>query len=191
MVKIVLVKKNGDLQNSIIKKYELEDLCKKCGYRKQDNFKFQINWAVTINKENYNIELYGKDVGRANFENKYDFPPPVDTLLLFGDCLLLNRGKDGDVVDLVKDDWEKVYEYLFGGFEDLDATAAEDENEEDELDDIPDSMKTKEGYLKDGFVVDDPSDNSTKESEESQELSDDEDNMSELEEEEYEYDVAP
>ena len=149
MVKIVLVKKNGDLQNSIIKKYELEDLCKKCGYRKQDNFKFQINWAVTINKENYNIELYGKDVGRANFENKYDFPPPVDTLLLFGDCLLLNRGKDGDVVDLVKDDWEKVYEYLFGGFEDLDATAAEDDNEEDELDTIPDSMKTKEGYLKD------------------------------------------
>ena len=80
---------------------------------------------------------------------------------------------------------------MFGGFEDLDATAAEDENEEDELDDIPDSMKTKEGYLKDGFVVDDPSDNSTKESQETQELSDDEDNMSELEEEEYEYDVAP
>ena len=191
MVKIVLVKKTGELQNTVVKKYELEDLCKKCGFKKQDNFKLQINWAVTINKENYNIELYGKDVGRANFENKYDFPPPVDTLLLFGDCLLLNRGKDGDVVDLVKDDWEKVYEYLFGGFEDLDATAAEDENEEDELDDIPDSMKTKEGYLKDGFVVDDPSDNSTKESEESQELSDDEDNMSELEEEEYEYDVAP
>lgn len=69
----------------------------------------------------------------------------------------------------------------------MDATAAEDENEEDELEDIPDSMKTKEGYFKDGFVVDDPSDNSTKESEESEEVSDEEDNMSELEEEEYEY----
>ena len=29
------------------------------------------------------------------------------------------------------------------------------ENESDELDDIPDEMKTKSGYLKDDFVVDD------------------------------------
>jgi hypothetical protein len=190
MVKIVLVKKTGELQNSIVKKYELNDLSKKCGYKKQDNFKLHINWAVTIKKDIYNIELYGKDVGRANFENKYDFPPPVDTLLLFGDCLLLNRDKKGEVCDLVKADWEKIYEYLFGGFEDLDATAAEDDNEEDELEDIPDSMKTKEGYLMDGFVVDGPVDNSSKDSEESDEVSDEEDNMSELEEEEYEYDVV-
>ena len=175
MVKIVLVKKTGELQNSFVKKHGVEDLCKKCGYKKQDNFKLQINWAVTIQNNSYNIELYGKDTGRANFENKYDFPPPVDTLLLFGDCLLLNRDKDGKVSDLDKDEWDKVYEFLFGGFEDLDATALEDENEEDELEDIPDTMKTKQGYLKDGFVVDDPED-------------EDEDDMSELDEEEYEYD---
>ena len=184
MVKIILVKKTGELQNSVVKKHKLEDLCKKCGYKKQDNFKLQINWAVTINKETYNIELYGKDVGRANFENKYDFPPPVDTLLLFGDCLLMNRDKDGNASDLDKDDWDKVYEYLFGGFEDLDATALEDDNEEDELENIPDSMKTKQGYLKDGFVVDDPEED---EEDEYDEEDEDEDDMSELEEEEYEY----
>ena len=82
-------------------------------------------------------------------------------------------------------DWEKVYEYLFGGFEDLAATAAEDENEEDELEHIPDSQKTKEGYLKDGFVVDDPNDSFSKDSDESY---DEDDNISELAEEEYEYD---
>jgi hypothetical protein len=44
---------------------------------------------------------------------------------------------------------------LFGGFEDLSLTCKEDENEEDELDNIPKNMKTKKGgYLKDGFVVD-------------------------------------
>ena len=189
MVKIVLVKKTGELQNSVVKKHDVEDLCKKCGYKKQDNFKLQINWAVTIQDTSYNIELYGKDTGRANFENKYDFPPPVDTLLLFGDCLLMNRNKDGDVCDLVKEDWDKVYEYLFGGFEDLDATALEDENEEDELEDIPDTMKTKQGYLKDGFVVDDPDDDDEDDDEdEDEEDEDEEDDMSELEEEEYEYD---
>jgi hypothetical protein len=50
--------------------------------------------------------------------------------------------------------WDKIYEKLFGGFEDLSATAKEDEEEEDELQNVPSNKKTKDGYLKDGFVVD-------------------------------------
>jgi hypothetical protein len=50
--------------------------------------------------------------------------------------------------------WNKLYEKLFGGFEDLSATAEEDENEIDELANVPKEKKTKQGYLKDGFVVD-------------------------------------
>ena len=187
MVKIVLVKKTGELQDAVVKNHDLEHLCKKCGYRKLDNFKMQVNWAVTVEKCYYNVELYAKDTGRANFENKYDFPPPIDTLLLFGDCLLLNRDKEGTVQDLEVDDWEKIYEFLFGGFEDLDACAAEDDNESDELDDIPDSMKTKQGYLKDGFVVDDPDEDDDEDDDEDED-EDEEEELSELEEEEYEYD---
>ena len=70
----------------------------------------QVNWVVTIEDSYHNVELYAKDTGRANFENKYDFPPPIDTLLLFGDCLLLNRDKEGVVQDLHVGDWEKIYE---------------------------------------------------------------------------------
>ena len=55
--------------------------------------------------------------------------------------------------DLRKDEWEKVYEWLFGGFEDL--GEEDSEEEDDEEDNIPEHMKTKNGYLKDGFVVDD------------------------------------
>ena len=54
----------------------------------------------------------------------------------------------------IRDTWNKIYEKLFGGFEDLNATAAEDDEEEDELEMIPVDKKTKQGYLKDGFVVD-------------------------------------
>ena len=50
--------------------------------------------------------------------------------------------------------WEKIYEKLFGGFEDLASTAIEDENEIDELENVPKEKKTKQGYLKDGFVID-------------------------------------
>ena len=54
--------------------------------------------------------------------------------------------------------WEEIYEKLFGGFENLKDTSKEDELEEDELDDVPDNMKTKEGYLKDGFIVENSDD---------------------------------
>ena len=47
--------------------------------------------------------------------------------------------------------WNKIYEKLFGGFEDLASTAAEDEAEEDELANVPKELKTKQGYLKDGI----------------------------------------
>ena len=69
-----------------------------------------------------------------------------------------------------------MYEKLFGGFEDLAATAKEDEEEEDELDGIPASKKTKHGYLKDGFVVDSSDTESESESD-----SEDEDESEEVE----------
>ena len=59
-----------------------------------------------------------------------------------------------EILDLYKETWEGIYEELYGGFEDL---GSEDSDETDELEDVPAEMKTKEGYLKDGFVV--PDDN--------------------------------
>ena len=100
--------------------------------------------------------------------------------------------------------WNKIYKKLFGGFEDLAATAKEDEEEEDELKNVPKEKKTKQGYLKDGFVVDssdgdeDQSGSGTEsasdedDSEESEENLDNdiviEDIGSELSEESYDYD---
>jgi hypothetical protein len=55
---------------------------------------------------------------------------------------------------LTKDKWNKIYEYLFGGFESLVANEDEDDDEEDELESLPKNRKTRDGYLKDGFVVD-------------------------------------
>ena len=95
--------------------------------------------------------LYGKLHGRANTENKYDFPPPVDELLFFGNCVLISTSNnDKTLSDLNVETWKELYDELFGGFEDL----VSETSSEDELDNIPDIMKTEEGYLKDDFVVD-------------------------------------
>ena len=155
---IVIVEKEGTLKTLSIKDFKLEELYKKCGFKKGDDFIKQVEWNAKYEGEKYYIEVYAKTEGRANSENKYDFPPPIDSKLFFGNCAILAYTKKTDgtksYTDLSLPLWNKMYEKLFGGFEDLSATAAEDEEEEDELAIVPKEKKTKHGYLKDGFVVD-------------------------------------
>ncbi len=155
---IVIVEKTGSLKTLSIKDFKLEDLYKKCGFKKGDDLIKQVEWSVKYDGKKYFVEVYAKTEGRATSENKYDFPPPIDSKLFFGSCAILAHLKQGDgskiYTDLGLQLWNKIYEKLFGGFEDLAATAAEDEEEEDELANVPKEKKTKQGYLKDGFVVD-------------------------------------
>ena len=155
---IIVVEKNANLKEVVIKDFTPEELYKKCGFKKPDGFVKQTEWKVKLNSVQYIVTVYGKEEGRANGENKYDFPPPIDNKLFFGSCAVFaeKRADDGTkaYTDLTLFLWEKIYEKLFGGFEDLKMTILEDEEEEDELANVPAHKKTKQGYLKDGFVVD-------------------------------------
>ena len=153
----VIVEKNNTLKDVKINDIELNSLGKKCGFKKTDDFIQQHIFKTKYNKSKYYIEVYGKIKGRANNENKYDYPPPIDTTLFFGNMLLLCKINNEYATneDFNSEIWKKIYERLFGGFIDLSATELLDEEEEDELENIPAEMKTKEGYLKDGFIVDD------------------------------------
>jgi hypothetical protein len=155
---IIIVERLGSLKMLSVKDYKQEELYKKCGFKKAEGFNKQTEWSVKINGTKYTVQLYAKSDGRGNSENKYDFPPPVDTKLFYGSCALVGQIKNDDgtkmLTNLSLSIWNKIYEKLFGGFEDLAATAKEDEEEEDELANVPKEKKTKHGYLKDGFVVD-------------------------------------
>jgi len=185
MVNIILVDKNGDLKLSKYNKDKGDELYKKCKFKLPDNFEKKASW-VTKKSNNLKfkyVTLYSRNTGKANTENKYEFPPPVDNLLFFGVCALVAEDKEHNLIDLSIDEWNKFYEYLFGGFENLADTSKEDENEIDELDDVPDNLKTKSGYLKDDFIVDDNQlENLSTDSNES-----DDDISAELELEEYMY----
>jgi hypothetical protein len=176
---IIIVDKGGSLKPLNVKDYKVEDLFKKCGFKKAEGFGLQVEWPVKIDKGRYVIQMYGKLDGKANTENKYDFPPPIDKNLYFGSCALVGMSRDDSNhlthINLSVDLWNKIYEKLFGGFENLALTNADDDNEEDELENVPKNMKTKKGgYLKDGFVVDssDTEDISASESEDDVETSD-------------------
>lgn len=156
---IIIVDKGGSLKTLNVKNYKVEELYKKCGFKKAEGFNLQVEWPVKLDGQRYLIQMYGKLDGKANMENKYDFPPPVDKNLYFGSCILVGIIRDTSNnkshINLSIELWNKIYEKLFGGFEDLALTCNEDEEEEDELENIPKNMKTKKGgYLKDGFVVD-------------------------------------
>ena len=208
---VIIVEKGGSLKALAVKDFKLDELYKKCGFKKGEDFVKQVEWNAKYDGKKYFVEVYAKTDGRPNSENKYDFPPPIDTTLFFGNCAILAYLKKSDgnaeYVSLSLPLWNKIYEKLFGGFEDLAATAAEDEAEEDELANVPKEKKTKQGYLKDGFVVDssdteenNSGGNSVDESEEededeSEETSEDQDDDlvieelgSELSEESYDYD---
>ena len=161
-ITFIIVEKNGSLKDIDIKESLIcaEELSKKCKFKKVDGFIKRTEWNYSsknehdISSQKIIVELWAKDDGIANHENKYEFPPPVDTDLFFGVCALIARDSKNNYVNLSKDKWNKIYEYLFGGFESLVVNEDDDDEEEDELDSVPKNRKTRDGYLKDGFVVD-------------------------------------
>ena len=201
---IIIVETLGSLKLLAIKDFKEEELYKKCGFKKAEDFVKQTEWKVKCEGKKYGILVFAKSVGRPNS------PPPIDTKIFFGSCAIVASiiNDDGKKVltNLSIPLWIKIYEKLFGGFEDLSATAKEDEEEEDELATVPKEKKTKQGYLKDGFVVDssDTEENETASSSEDEEEDEEEsteeekdskeddivleDIGSELSEESYDYD---
>lgn len=172
---VVIVAKSGKLTetdivtNTITGIQELtEILSKKCDNKKSTGFSCYHTWRFR-NKNNrlgfgdelatsvkyVYIDLWAKTDGRAGQENKYELPPPIDEIIFFGNIALVARVDKEIACDLTLKRWNIIYEKLFGGFEDLSKTAEADEKEIDELELIPASKKTKNGYLKDGFIIED------------------------------------
>ena len=152
MKNIVIIEKNGDIKQQRVQTIVLNDLYKKCKFRKPDSFEKRATW----NNSGSYVSLYAKDEGRAGSENKYDLPPPLDSKLYFGSMVLVKHENenidDNNVLSFTKDEWLSLYEKLFGGFTDL----GNEDSESDDVEEIPEEFKTKHGYSKeDGFVVDD------------------------------------
>lgn len=178
MTSIVIIDKGGTISSSKINENDLIHLYKKAGLKTNKDFQEQTFWKVELKNKKYGVHLFGKTEGRAGQENKYDFPPPVDNTLFFGKCVLVMKNQQEHLVDLQEADWKVIYEQLFGGFEDIGDEDSEEEDE-DEDEDVP---RTKQGYVKDGFIVDDDEDEEDEEEldeeEDEEDLDDEEDDNS-------------
>lgn len=154
---VVIVEKNGALiEHNIKGDLNPDEFYKIAKFRNATDFENEASWEVEVLDKTYNISLFAKASGRAGQENKYELPPPVDDILYFGRCMLVNE----DGTDLTIDTWNHIYEALFGGFEDI---GNEDSNDEDE-EDLTGAALTTTGYMNDSFVTDDDGNDSSDES---------------------------
>ena len=163
---VIVVERNGELRASEINEYSQLELAKKCKFKTSSGFEVRAEWAYSgsgPDVDKFVVELWAREHGTAGQENKYEFPPPVDTILFFGACALVAKDAtpQHNVIPLTLERWDKMYTFLFGGFDTLANCDDDDDYEEDELDSVPSSNKTKDGYLKDGFVVDEDDETTT------------------------------
>lgn len=118
---LLIIDKSGTPKVLSAKDFKMEDLYKKCGFKKPDGLEKRHVWVTKCDKISYRISVYAKEDGKANMENKFDFPPPIDSALYFGSCAVIveHKKSTGEYVSttVTLDLWDKLYEKLFGGFE--------------------------------------------------------------------------
>ena len=171
----LLIGKNGEISETTVRTTEISGVHKKLLAKTPSDISLQTEWVVRLNTKKYKIGVYGKTTGRAGQENKYEFPPPIDNRLMFGKVAVVSL-VEGAIGTLTTVEWDKIYDKLHGGFDDIEDEEEDEEDEEDEDEDEDGTVpRTKSGYAKDGFVVDD-------------DVAENDDNEEEVEDEEDEFD---
>ena len=152
MKKVILIEKTGTIKETNIKKFNKDELFKKCKFKDNNNFEKRHTWKFN----DFFISIFAKDSGRANTENKYEMPPPVDKNLFFGNILACSHKEkeltNDNIKNLSKVEWNNFYEKQLGGFEDLEEDSERSNDEDDEEYDS-DMIDDETGYLKNSFVV--------------------------------------
>jgi len=74
------------------------------------------------------VSIYAWTNGSESKINQHDLPPPIDSVLYYGDVLVI-RHESGKLKDFSKINYKKFYEDAFGGFDDI---ISEEESSDEE-----------------------------------------------------------
>ena len=148
MPSFVVVEKTGSLKSQ--KVGGVSDLYKKCGFKNAEGFSCVHTWTIDFNDIEYKLSIFGKRDGKANTENKFEFPPPIDNVLFFGSCAAVLSTENGNIGDMTPEEFTDIIDNLYGGYSDIGSEDSEEEDDDDATCMLP---KTKHGYVKDDFVV--------------------------------------
>jgi hypothetical protein len=90
------------------------------------------------------LELWGYKEGRAGTENKHELPPPIDSVLIFGDAVLIAVNEIGEPQNFTTEKYTKFYTAIFQGFESLDEDDDEDDDEDEEEEEEEEEVEEEE-----------------------------------------------
>ena len=158
MMEVVVINKHGISSTKRISAVHHNEINRLYSKNDTNQIQYLCSWKITSDKRK-ELVVFGSLSGNVGDENKYELPPPIDNLLLFGNIIIVgvyNFSKDKllerkKCFSLTKESWNVYYNMLYGNFESLGETDTESDSD-DEYDDYP---KSKSGYALDGFVVDD------------------------------------
>ena len=98
MVQVIIIEKNGEINYNKIT--VINDLYKKCGFRKSDGF--EIIDTYIDNKNSVMFELWGCSLGKENTKNEYIFPRLIEKNI-YGKCAII--AKNNEYIDLTIEKW--------------------------------------------------------------------------------------
>ena len=105
---VVVVNKGGELKEVTFKDFDISNLYKKCGFRKNNGFELRHKYEkVKVNGDKIDIHVFSRNNGKSGTENKYDMPPPIDNDLYFGSFALVKWDRDDSDDDI---DYEREEE---------------------------------------------------------------------------------
>ena len=86
---------------------------------------------------NITVTVWGWDDGNESKINKFELPPPIDTILYYGDLIFIGYNNETDeILEFNEERLMLWYNHVFGGFDSIENTDDEDDDDEDE-DDSP------------------------------------------------------
>ena len=111
MFNILIIDKSS--KKSFMKVMSIDNLYKKIGLKTEEGFLKHCEWNVTLdNYPHLYIHMYGKKIGKANNENKYNFPSPLDKEIFFGKCVFVAYVKNNNetkYISLTEELWDTIY----------------------------------------------------------------------------------
>lgn len=108
---IIIVDKLGSLKSLKVKNFCEEELYKRCGFKKDNNFSLRYTMSLTLNGDQHYFSLYGKSEGKSNLENQY---PLLSTLKLniYGNFAIVGYDELHNPTHLSIEQWEIICEQL-------------------------------------------------------------------------------
>jgi hypothetical protein len=109
-VNLLIISYKGLIRETTIKNFNEDALYKKCCFKNNDYFKNHYSWDIEYNDKEYTIKLFGKNNGRVNLLNTFEFPSYINTDI-YGKCIILCTERNGNLItnaNLTIEMWELI-----------------------------------------------------------------------------------